>query len=165
VNPLVAFDASKLRRNAPHADLADEGLVVVLGQTFRALIQSRMQIGMSRYRTLYPHADRLLFQPDRDDEEMFFANVFRYRDRRRLANHAYDMTRRDLLAHARALEPLLARHGVRLRMDRLTDPNRNFMTCVEGHAPRHAVTRRLDRTLERLSDWLEMERRASGDNR
>lgn len=155
VNPLVAFDASKLRRSAPHADLANEGLPVVLGQTFRALIQSRMQIGMSRYRTLYPRADRLLFQPDRDDEAMFFANVFRYRDRRRLASHAYDMTRRDLLAQARAVEPVLAAHGVRLRMDRLRDANRSFMTCVEGHAPRHGIVRQLDRALERLAEWLE----------
>jgi NTE family protein len=154
VNPLVAFDASKRRRETPHADLADEGLTVVLGQTFRALIQSRMKIGMARYRDRYPHADRLLFEPDRDDEAMFFVNVFRYRERRRLASHAYQRTRRDLLRHASALGPMLARHGVRLRADRLRDPRRTFMTCVETPAARHVVARQLTHTLDQLSDWI-----------
>ncbi|HEX2492958.1 MAG TPA: patatin-like phospholipase family protein [Steroidobacter sp.] len=152
VNPLVAFDASKRRRTAPHADLADEGLIVVMGQTFRALIQSRMKIGMASYRARYPHADRLLFEPDRDDEAMFFANVFRYRDRRRLAAHAYQRTRCDLLARRAQLEPVLARHAVRLRIDRLTDRKRNFMSCFGG--ARHPVTLELSHTLERLSDWM-----------
>lgn len=158
VNPLVTFDASNVKATAPHADLANQGLAVVLGQTFRALIQSRMKIGMSSYRARFPHADRLLFEPDRDDEAMFFANVFRYRDRRRLASHAYQRTRRDLIEHARKLSPMLKRHGVTLRMDRLTDRHRTFMTCVESLVGRRRTARELIRALEHLSSWVERQR-------
>ncbi|HLS81330.1 MAG TPA: patatin-like phospholipase family protein [Steroidobacter sp.] len=155
VNPLVAFDASRLQRGAPRADLADEGLSVVLNQTFRALIQSRMKVGMASYRDRYPYVDRLLFEPDRDDEEMFFANIFRYRDRVRLASHAYERTRHDLLAHAAELDPVLARHGVRLLRDRLADPQRTFLSCVASLPRPHPVTRELSRTLDQLADWLD----------
>jgi predicted acylesterase/phospholipase RssA len=160
VNPLVAFDASNRRRTAPHADLADEGLAVVLGQTFRALIQSRMKIGMSSYRARFPHADRLLFEPDRDDEAMFFVNVFRYRERRRLASHAYQRTRQDLRKHAHELGALLSRHDVRLRMDRLNDRRRTFMTCAEG-APHDPALRELTHALDRLSGWVRAQRVAA----
>jgi NTE family protein len=95
INPLVPFDASgastRLRPN-----LADEGLSPILAQTFRALIHSRMKVGMASYGSRYPRADTLLLEPDRRDERLFFANVFSYADRRRLLKHAYQRTRRDL---------------------------------------------------------------------
>ena len=153
VNPLVTFDGTKNPERGH--DLAKRGLVAVMGQTFRALIQSRMQIGMARYRNLYPHADRLLFEPNRDDEAMFFANIFRYRDRSRLAEHAYQCTRRDLRAHSAKLGPILKRHGLELREDRLNDRRRHFLTSTRmaQQADRHMVGR-LDRTLNELAHWL-----------
>ncbi|HYM36471.1 MAG TPA: patatin-like phospholipase family protein [Steroidobacteraceae bacterium] len=156
VNPLVTFDASQAKRNGRHHDLAAAGLSAVMGQTFRALIQSRMQIGMANYRQRYPHADRLLLEPDRHDEDMFFANLFRYSERRRLANHAYQATRRDLLAHERDLAPVLKRHGIRLREDRLRERHRTFHTGIEA-AGVHAlpVAKNLATTLDRLSSYLQ----------
>ena len=123
VNPLVAFDASSAPR-PPHGyppdqhDLTHGGLPTVLSQTFRSLIQSRMQAGMKGYKQRYPHADVLLFEPDRGDSDLFFQNVFRYADRRRLAEHAYQCTRRDLLREAPRLQKLLQRHGITLRVER-----------------------------------------------
>lgn len=154
VNPLVTFDST--RSEAARArDLANGGLVPVMSQTFRALIQSRMKVGMARYRTLYPFADRLLFEPNRHDEAMFFANVFRYRDRARLAEHAYQRTRKVLRMHARELHDILDRHGIRLRMDRLSD-GRTFLTSTaEAHRAENEVIARLDRTLDRLALWIE----------
>lgn len=155
VNPLVTFDATK-RRAGSHRNLAEHGLATVMSQTFRALIQSRMQIGMARYAQQYPHSDRLLFQPNRDDEAIFFANVFRYRDRCRLAEHAYQCTRRDLSEHEAALAPILRRHGVELRGDRLAERGRHFLSSTQ-HA--RAMTRHLfstlDGTLARLAHWLD----------
>jgi NTE family protein len=153
INPLVTFDAT--HSSTRHSDLSAEGLSVVMGQTFRALIQSRMQIGMATYRKRYPHSDRLLLQPDRHDETMFFANVFRYSERRRLADHAYQRTRRDMLAQEAVLGPLLERHGIRLRPERLRDTRRSFHTSVEDrHAPTQMVSRKLMHTLDRLSRWV-----------
>jgi len=152
VNPLVTFSGTRTHDGRPH-DLADSGFIAVMNQTFRALIQSRMQIGMATYHQRYPFSDRMLFQPDRDDEIMFFTNIFRYSERYRLANHAYQRTREDLLANAEPLRRVLKRHGVTLRMDRLQDPQRHL-------APRGAIpfgigaTADLGHALQRLSHWL-----------
>jgi predicted acylesterase/phospholipase RssA len=156
VNPLVAFDASSVPRARDGAarkdlDLTRGGLPVVLSQTFRAMIQSRMLVGMRTYKQSYPRTDVLLFEPDRGDDEMFFKNVFRYADRKRLAEHAYQRTRRDLYAHADALEPLLERHGIRLRRDLLSDRSRKFGDAVRDRGRRmQPVTGSLHRTLDRL---------------
>jgi predicted acylesterase/phospholipase RssA len=153
VNPLVTFDATHPRAHS-HRDLARGGLTAVMNQTFRALIQSRMQIGMAAYRERYPHSDRLLFEPDRDDEVMFFTNVFRYAERRRLANHAYQQTRRDLVLHHQVLAPLLQRHAVTLRLDRATDAKRTFDSCVQSAHPGIATASELNDTLDHLSQWI-----------
>ena len=145
INPLVPFDASGGKR---HRNLADEGLDTVLGQTFRTLIHSRMQVGMASFRARFPHADTLLFEPDRHDELMFFTNVFRYAGRHRLAEHAYQQTRRDIRAHARALAELLQRHGLDLDRKRLNDSRRTFATAARERAAR------VRRTTHRLADAL-----------
>jgi predicted acylesterase/phospholipase RssA len=156
INPLVAYDASGGGRRGGHRDLTDSGLTVVLGQTFRSLIQSRMLVGMAGYRDRYPGADILLFEPDRDDERMFFANVFRYADRRRLVDHAYQRTRHDLRRHARELAPVLARHGLGLDESVLRDRHRSFHRAVDEQRHRNAqVGRRLMRVLTRLEGLIE----------
>jgi predicted acylesterase/phospholipase RssA len=153
VNPLVTFDAT---RAGAGQNLAARGLTAVMSQTFRALIQSRMQVGMARYAKLYPFSDRLLFQPDRDDQAMFFANVFRYRDRSRLAEHAYQHARKDLLANSDRLAPILKRHGIALRLDRLQDRHRHFLTSTHRAARAgQSTTLQLDRALSHLSHWLD----------
>ncbi len=160
VNPLVAFDASSAPRPpdgfppAAH-DLTHGGLPVVLSQTFRSLIQSRMQAGMKGYKQRYPRADVLLFEPDRGDERLFFQNVFRYADRRRLAEHAYQRTRGDLLRQADGLQPLLRRHGIELRRDVLEDPRRTFLQAIQERKRReYPVTGALHRTLDALEASL-----------
>ena len=153
VNPLVTFDASDRSGDTRFHDLADAGLAVVMGQTFRALIQSRMQIGMASYHARYPHSDRLLFEPDRTDEAMFFVNVFRYKERCRLAEHAYRCTRHDLRRHADRLAPLLHRHGFELRLDRLNDNHRHFLSSIQGMTAQ-GVTDQLSSTLDALSAWM-----------
>jgi len=115
INPLVPYDADLAARSgAKPVRLADRGLVTVLSQTFRALIHSRMRVGMDRYAKEYPDADVVLFEPAQDDEVIFFANMFSYSDRRRLAEHAYRHTLAELKRRADELEPILARHGVEL---------------------------------------------------
>jgi len=159
INPLVAFDASSVPRGSngerKDLDLTRGGLPTVLSQTFRALIQSRMQVGMRTYKQSYPNTDVLLFEPDRGDDELFFKNVFRYADRKRLAEHAYQRTRRDLLANAPTLRRVLARHGIRLRVDVLKDRSRTFHGAVRARERRQQpVTGQLHRTLDRLEKAL-----------
>src|SRR5271166_5926276 len=115
VNPLVPYDAERAASaGAKPIRLADRGLVTVLSQTFRALIHSRMRVGMGRYAKEFPDADVVLFEPAQDDEVIFFANIFSYADRRELAEHAYRHTFAELKRRANELAPILRRHGVEL---------------------------------------------------
>jgi NTE family protein len=153
VNPLVAFDAYAHGRRSH--DLKRGGLPLVMSQTFRALIQSRMQVGMSAYRGRFPTSDMLLFEPDRSDEAMFFVNVFKYAGRRDLAEHSYQRTRADLARHARKLAPLLARHGLRLRRAALADRSRSFRAAMASRRLDFGpVGSRLGAALDRLEAAL-----------
>ena len=129
VNPLVPFDAQLAARRGSPRDhkLVEGGLPVVLAQTFRAIIHSRMQIGMSKYENQYRGADVVLFEPNRDDADMFFTNMFSYSSRRRLSEHAYQKTREELLRRYDELQPILERHGVSIRLDVLRDPTRRLL--------------------------------------
>lgn len=130
LNPIVPFDANLATRigGMQLASLVEGGLPVVLSQTFRAIVHSRLLVGMSSYDTQYENADVILFEPNRDDAKMFFANVFSFSNRLWVCEHAYQTTRHDLLARHRELEPVFARHGITMRMDILEDENRHFST-------------------------------------
>lgn len=157
INPLVPFDASHPRAQR-RTNLAKEGLPVVLGQTFRSLIHSRMKVGMANYGARFPEADTLLLEPDRHDERLFFANVFRYSERQRLADHAYRRTRRDLLAQADELAPVLERRGLQLNMKVLRDRHRSFSSeALERSRHARQTTRRLGHALERLERMLSIQ--------
>jgi hypothetical protein len=166
VNPLVPYDARSVPRRTRLTGhkLNHGGLPLVLSQTFRAIIHSRMRVGMEKYGTQYPHADVLLFEPDREDAQMFFANIFSYRHRKRICALAYTKTRRNLLERADALAPAFARHGIALRLDRLNDLHRHVSDAL--HDPRslypdasrdrtvRMTTRDLSRTLDELERYL-----------
>jgi predicted acylesterase/phospholipase RssA len=150
VNPLVPFDSSQAQGRR-YRNLVDEGLPTILSQTFRAMIHSRMQVGMARYRGRYPGSDTLLFEPDRHDETFFFTNVFRYSGRRKLVEHAYQKTRRDLLANAPELGRLLRRRNLDLDLDILRNRRRTFETAARARTRRaRQVVKRLQNALGRL---------------
>ena len=119
--------ASKLGRPAGRATqprihrLVDGGLPLVLSQTFRSLIHSRLELGIRGYELSHPQTDIVLFEPDPRDAELFMANTFSYRQRRHLAEHAYQATRELLRERAASLMPKFERAGLRLREDVLAD--------------------------------------------
>jgi NTE family protein len=164
VNPLVPFDASSTphRGGLSKPKLNQGGLPLVLGQTFRAIIHSRMKVGMEKYARQYPDATIMLFEPGPEDADMFFANIFSYRQRRRLCALAFERTRGNLLGRADALAPSLSRHGISLRLDRLRDPARSVTDALTDPRPLHAqiggdvrnTARDLRHTLGHLERWL-----------
>ena len=166
VNPLVPFDAQSAHRrgHVTHQKLDRGGLPLVLSQTFRAIIHSRMKVGIDKYATQYPHADILLFEPAREDVDMFFARIFSYAQRRRLCALAFDSTRRYLQDNAQRLAPGLARHGLRLRTERIASSERDIADALTDPRPLHsgakrrrtvrAAARDLDHTLGHLERQL-----------
>lgn len=128
VNPLVPFDANRAKRRGRQEleKLVEGGLPTVLSQTFRAIIHSRMQVGLQKYVTQFKDADVVLFEPPSDDAEMFFTNLFSYATRRKVCEHAYQKTRKDLLKRRHELEPVLAKHGIQLDLAALNDESRTL---------------------------------------
>jgi len=140
INPLVPFDAqSAHRRGRITVQKLDRGgLPLVLSQTFRAIIHSRMKAGMHKYATRYPDADILLFEPAREDVDMFHARIFSYAQRRRLCASAFASTRDYLRGNADSLSRRLSTHGLRLRLDRIGDGRRVIADALDDPRPLHA---------------------------
>jgi hypothetical protein len=165
VNPLVPFDASGAGRNGHLTvkKLSQGGLPLVLSQTFRAVIHSRMKGGMERYRRQYPHADILLFEPDREDAEMFFAAIFG-RAAKRLSRGGIRQdtaccTGRDLVPAREAWHSASPQSPL--------DPTRVLLDALMMCAPLHATDgsaagfgnhARPRPTLDHLERWLETAR-------
>jgi NTE family protein len=164
INPLVPFDSRLAAKRPLHENrtwapehLVDGGLPVVLAQTFRAIIHSRMRTGMDRYRHEFQGRDVVLFEPTRDDADMFFTNVFSYRGRSRLCEHAYQRTRSDLYRRRHELRPIFARHGIELNLGVLKDHSRSLLS--HKRRPDLATSASaLDASLRDLEVWLEAQK-------
>lgn len=137
LNPLVPFDARLARRGHRNVGttLLEGGLPAVLSQTFRTLLQSRMQVGLAKYDQAYPRTDRIICEADPDDAELFFTNVFSYSSRRRMCEHAYRRTLADLGQRRAELEELLDRHGLRLRPELIEDRKRSLFDGIRPRRP------------------------------
>ncbi|OAX56368.1 patatin-like phospholipase family protein [Xanthomonas graminis] len=164
INPLVPYDATHApRRNGQidRARLLSGGLPAVLSQTFRTLLQSRMQVGLEKYAQQYPRVDQLVFEPNADNSELFFTNLFSYSARHRVCQLAYRNTLADLRRNAEVLEPMLAAHGIALRHEILNDRQRTFTDGVDVQQGRTTeATARLRRALDDV-DQVIARRRAS----
>lgn len=162
LNPLVPYDESMnlaSRRRAkgksfqPGSRLYEGGLPLVLSQTFRSIIHSRMDIGMERYAHQYPNADLILFEPKNGDGEFFFTNPFSYASRRRLCEHSYQRTREELWARRFSLSEKLSKHGLSLNLDVLRDPTMRIdRQKVRRPARAGSVVSQFDQLEDSLND-------------
>jgi len=134
INPLVPVDASAAVRagSLKPGSLTGAGMPNLLSQTFRTMIYSRIRSGMEQVTRDYADRDILLFEPTRDDAMLFLSSVFSFESRRMVCEHAYQITRRDLLSRADQLESQLSKYGITLRRDYLEDPNRTITTSLYG---------------------------------
>lgn len=160
INPLVPIDASQAvsAGTMSPGTLTNRGMPNIISQTYRTMVYSRMRAGMKMYETEYPDASILLFEPTRDDAKIFFSNVFSFQSRRMVCEHAYQMTRKDLLARADTLEPELSKFGIRLRRDILEDDQRTISTSLYGEMlPVYVAKEKADqaRYLGKLGSRLE----------
>jgi NTE family protein len=153
LNPLVPFHADpQAARHLRIPPLVQGGLPAVMNQTFRSLIHSRLALGMKHYQQDYPQTDIVLIEPDHRDTELFLANTFSYRDRKALAEHAYQHTRLWLRNNAAQLQNTFARHGVALNLKTLNDPRRVLIAQARRPA---SVTEALHQSLDELERALQ----------
>jgi predicted acylesterase/phospholipase RssA len=159
VNPLVPVDteesvaAGAMRRGK----LIHRGLPTLLSQTFRTLVHSRLAVGMASYETRFPDTDIVLLEPRPDDYRMFFTNIFSLSSRKEVCEHAYLSTRQQLKDRREELEPILERHGIRIRSEVLEEPAPDLWESVGIREPRRAtsVTEDLDQALTKLEAILQ----------
>lgn len=174
INPIVPIHvqleghANRLLNGQKARDgrsLADRGLPSVLSQTFRAIVDSRKRTGFKKYEHTHPEADIILIEPECDDTSMFFSNIFSFKKRHEVCEHAYQATRRHLLVRAPDIEPVLERHGLTLRREVLEDetrtlydaplPNRVAEAVFGPAASMSEVLNETSDVLDRLDDVLD----------
>ena len=153
VNPLVPMNTGTpdAREALGRRAVQRGGLPAVLSQAFRILIHSRVILGMERAALTYPEADILRFEP-KPTEHRLFTNLFRLHSRRKVAEIGYEQTRMDLWERRATIGPILARHGLALEVEVLTDPARTVWDGLAHHhgEPVGTVYERLDAALRVL---------------
>ena len=169
LNPLVPFDATRpaalsmnqrvmrrglARKHQAIPRIVEGGLPAVLSQTFRAMIHSRLELGMKHYEHAYPDTDIVLLEPDHRDTEMYLANTFSYGQRRQIAEHAYQQTRNMLRSRKSTLSSKLARHGVSLNMHILDDPKRYLVAAQPAATRVGRAIATLEEVMEDLNHTL-----------
>ena len=163
VNPLVPFNNRGAKRAGARHGLAEGGLPAVLSQTFRTLLQSRMQGGLARYVQQYPDVDQLVFEPNETDGDLFFTNAFSFASRRRVCQLGYLNTLDDLRKRRAELAPVLAAHGLSLRKGVLDDERRSVLSSLPPAPPRSTdTTARLRRALDDAEHLVAQRRRSRG---
>ena len=156
VNPFVPFNASRGGKRPVGLDrLAQGGLPVVLSQTFRTLLQSRVQVGLEKYARQYPDTDQMVMEPDEDAGEMFFTSVFSYSNRVKVCEYAFRATLKDLRERRDQLAPMFARHGLRLRDEVLDATGLSILDGVAPRRPQTETTARLRRSLDDVEALLQ----------
>lgn len=154
LNPIVPFNATA--HHAP-GKLAQRGMLDVLSQTLRALIHSRVEIGMANYVHTYPQADIVLFEPSPLDAEMFFTNLFSYTTRRRMCENAYQHTRLNLWQRRDEIDAKLGRHGMKLKRAVLRDTSLSLVKNLRRGRDNRFHTHSLSDTLDLLERHLKLQ--------
>jgi len=135
VNPLVPYVSAP---DAPAGIVASGGLPVILSQSIRTAIRSRMTVGLQKYAITHPDARVLVFEPRGDDAGIFFTRIFTLSSRRGICEHAYQQTRADLLHRFETLSEAFAPFGLRLNRQVLQDTALSLVRTTPAPLPRRA---------------------------
>lgn len=157
INPLVPVDVTAATRagRVPPDVLVALGMPAVLSQTFRTLIHSRLEVGLSRYASRYPDSDLILIEPGPDEYGMFFSNIFSFRSRVFICERGYHTAREQLRTRYDELAPVIRSHGYELRPDIVMDAGRDLWASAglvpkQPLGPAEGPFDQLDRALSHL---------------
>jgi len=126
VNTLRAVEHGVMKRGY----LVDRGLLSILSQTMRTVIHSRMEMGIACYETSFSDRDIILFEPERDDYAMFFTNIFSFKARKFVCEHAYTQTLKYFRKNYDDIEKKLTPHGLKLNRRVIFEKDRNLWESV-----------------------------------
>ncbi len=153
VNPIVPFESEQVHDEK--SKLLKAGLPMILSQTFRSIVQSRLKSGLDKYTAHYPKADIILVEPNNDDEMLFNTNLFSYSRRDELCEYAYQQTRKQIREQHDDIKKILKRHKFSINEENLCNEKRTLNDFLEQQKHGHSrVKRRLDETLNKLQRSL-----------
>ncbi len=100
--------------------LADEGLVSVLNQAIRALLHTRLHIGLEKLR-LDPgfNGDIILVEPKASDREFFHMNPLNFWGRKHAMEMGYRSVKESLESQFPLLQRILRHHGIEPNLEAL----------------------------------------------
>jgi len=95
--------------------IADQGLKGVLNQVFRTLLQSRLRLGLERYRDhSYFDGDIVLLEPKEHDLDFFSLNPMAFWKRDAAMRHGYQSVRHTVDHRFDELEQVFEQYGLRM---------------------------------------------------
>lgn len=147
VNPIVPFSRSG---QIDDKGLVEGGLPLVLSQTFRSVVQSRLKTGLAKYKDDYPEADIILVEPDQNDEMMFKSNLFSYSQRAKLCEYAYQHTRQQLIKRKEDITKVLERHGLEFDNLKLKDKSRDIESFISNKTTQSSWSDQINNSLDSL---------------
>ncbi len=94
------------------AYLSQKGLVDILSQTLRIILQKRIDDIYGNLTERYPDVDFIIIQPEREDATLFSYNVMRYSTKIILARYGFLNTRKQIENSFESLREKFSRHGI-----------------------------------------------------
>lgn len=158
INPIVPYCNQHFdTRDPEHTSIIQEGTSGIISQAIRAMVHSRSTTGFRQYERDYPDKTIILFEPEQDDAQWFFANEFSFSNRVHLVDQAYRSTLRDLQRRYQELQPKLEKHGLAIDKAKLY-PMSSMINKAKAQTPsRRSTLQPLRDTLDKLQQTLATE--------
>lgn len=132
INPLVSYvkEAAVGQERGHH--VFSLGFPFIGKQVVRTILATRVIYDLRLLRRRRPDVDVILIQPDAHDFKMFYNPIMRYATRVELAVHGFASAARTLASDYRRHHDILARHGLRTRLDNIAET----LEAIEAVGPR-----------------------------
>jgi NTE family protein len=114
---VICYNPFRPIRNDPLDErrISDSGLKGVLNQVFRTLLQSRLRLGLDRYRHHEQfNGDIVVLEPKEQDLDYFAMNPMAYWKRDAALRHGYESVRHTIEQNFDELDDVLTSHGLRM---------------------------------------------------
>lgn len=156
INPIVPYCNKGFSPENPNeTSIIREGTTGIISQAIRAMVHSRSVTGFRQYEGDYEGKDIVLFEPNTDDAEWFFANEFSFKNRVELVDRAYRATLDDLRDRKLAFNTLFEKYDLHIDEERLEPVNESIKRAKQRHRRMSPHLKSLHSTLRQLEEQLE----------
>lgn len=148
INPVIPINNDRKTICIPSfhgkcVGLREKGLSFIADQALRVNTETKLYLGMKRYRAEYSDIDFFLFQPPRTEVEMFSYNIMSLFAKAEVLNYGYFSTVRIIMKEFDELKKGFGKLGIKVSLDKFKKENSaRWRTaedvCREGKDVYHA---------------------------